>query len=131
MWIKAGAALAVLLTLCAGLWWVKSRLDKLEATQARLAQVEQMLSQSRNEITAMQEAAKMDAQENTDGYEKADWACQETVKQAVAGTRVIRVPVEEYVYVDREISTPQECPVVRLPDFFRLRDIQKAGTSPD
>ena len=86
-----------------------------------------MLSQSRNEITAMQEAAKMDAQENTDGYEKADWACQQTIKQAVAGTRVIKVPIEEIIYVDREISTPQECPVVRLPDFFRLRDIQAAG----
>jgi hypothetical protein len=128
MWIKAGAALAVLITLSAGLWFVKSRLDKLEATQARLAQVEQMLSQSRNEITAMQEAAKLDAQENTDGYEKADWACQETVKQAVAGTRVIKVPIEEIIYVDREISTPSECPTIKLPDFFRMRDIQKAGT---
>jgi hypothetical protein len=46
MWIKAGAALAVLITLSAGLWWVKSRLDLLQTTQARLAQVEQMLSQS-------------------------------------------------------------------------------------
>jgi hypothetical protein len=131
MWIKAGAALAVLITLSAGLWWVKSRLDLLQTTQSRLAQVEQMLSQSRNEITAMQQAAKMDAQENTDGYEKADWSCQETVKQAVAGTRVIKVPIEEIIYVDREISTPQDCPVVRLPDFFRLRDIQKAGTNSD
>lgn len=131
MWLKAGAALAVLITLSAGLWWVKSRLDKLEATQARLAQVEQMLSQSRNEITAMQQAAKLDAQENTDGYEKADWACQETIKQVVAGVRVERVPVQEFVYVDREISTPQDCPTIRLPDFFRLRDIQKAGTNPD
>lgn len=131
MWMKAGASLAVLLTLCAGLWFVKSRFDKLEAAQARLAQVEQMLSQSRNEITAMQEAAKLDAQESVQGYEKADWACQQTIKQVVAGVRVERVPVQELVYVDREVSTPSECPRIKLPDFFRLRDIQEAGTNPD
>ena len=131
MWFKAGASLAVLLTLCVGMWWVKSRLDLLQATQARLAQVEQMLSQSRNEITAMQEAAKLDAQENVQGYEKADWACQQTIKQVVAGVRVERVPVQEFVYVDREVSTPSECPRIKLPDFFRLRDIAEAGTDPD
>jgi len=60
MWVKAGASLAVLLTLCAGLWFVRSKLDKLEATQARLAQVEQMLSQSRNELQAERLARKLD-----------------------------------------------------------------------
>ena len=131
MWVKAGASLAVLLTLCVGMWWVKSRLDLLQTTQARLAQVEQMLIQSRNEITAMQEAAKMDAQENTEQYEKADWACQATVKQAVAGIRVKPVPRQEVVrYVETPMGSP-DCPSVRIPDYFRLRDIQEAGTNPD
>jgi hypothetical protein len=131
MWVKAGASLAVLLTLCAGLWFVRSKLDKLEATQARLAQVEQMLIQSRNEITAMQEAAKLDAQENVQGYEKADWACQATVRQAVAGTRVKPVPAQEII---KYVETPMgdsDCPSVRVPDYFRLRDIQAAGTDTD
>jgi hypothetical protein len=131
MWLKAGISFGVLLAFASGLWWVKSRLDLLQTTQARLATVEQMLNQSRNEVAALQMAAKMDNQDNIDGYEKADWACQETVKRAVAGTRVVKVPTEEIVYVDREISTPQDCPIVKLPDFFRLRDIQAAGTNPD
>ena len=131
MWLKAGISFGVLLAFASGLWWVKSRLDLLQTTQARLATVEQMLNQSRNEVAALQMAAKMDNQDNIDGYEKADWACQETVKRAVAGTRVVKVPTEEIVYVDREISTPQDCPIVKLPDFFRLRDIQAAGINPD
>ena len=131
MWIKAGASLAVLLALCAGMWWVKSQLDLLQTTQARLAQVEQMLVQSRNEITAMQEAAKMDAQENTEQYEKADWACQATVKQAVAGIRVKPVPRQEVVrYVETPMGNP-DCPSVPSGDYFRLRDIQQAGTDPN
>ena len=131
MLFKVGAYLVVLLTFGAGLWWVKSQLDLLQTTQARLVQVEGMLNQSRNELTACLLARKIDQRENTDSYQKADWACQETVKQAVAGTRVIRVPVEEYVYVDRQISTPQSCPATKLPDFFRMSDIHKAGTDPD
>lgn len=131
MWFKAGASLAVLLTLCAGLWWVKSRLDLLQTTQTRLAQVEQMLIQSRNEITAMQQAAKLDAQENVEQYEKADWACVATVKQAVAGIRVKPVPRQEVV---RYVETPMgnsDCPSVPVGEYFRLRDIQQAGTDPD
>ena len=131
MWLKAGLSFGVLLAFASGLWFVKSRLDKLEATQAQLVRVEQTLLQSRNELAALQMAAKMDNQDNIDGYEKANRACQETVKRAVAGTRVVKVPTEEIVYVDREISTPQDCPIVKLPDFFRLRDIQAAGTNPD
>ncbi|OYU50919.1 MAG: hypothetical protein CFE27_14965 [Alphaproteobacteria bacterium PA1] len=131
MWVKVGASLAVLLTLCAGMWWVKSRLDLLQTTQARLAQVEQMLSQSRNEITAMQEAAKLDAQESVQGYEKADWACQATVKQAVAGIRVKPVPRQEVVrYVEAPMGN-SDCPSVHVGEYFRLRDIAEAGTNPD
>jgi hypothetical protein len=131
MWFKASISLGVVLAFGAGLWWVKSRLDLLEATQTRLAQVEQMLIQSRNEITAMQEAAKLDAQENVQGYEKADWACQQTIKQVVAGTRVKPIPAQEIIkYVEIEVGNP-DCPSVRLPDYFRVRDIQEAGTDPD
>ncbi|MFN8995832.1 MAG: hypothetical protein ACK5X3_19510 [Pseudomonadota bacterium] len=131
MWFKAGISLGVVLAFGAGLWFVRGKLDKLEATQTRLAQVEQMLSQSRNEIAALQLANKLDAQENVQGYEKADWACQQTIKQVVAGVRVERVPVQEFIYVDREVSTPSECPRIKLPDFFRMSDIQRAGTDPD
>ena len=131
MWIKAGAALAVLITLSAGLWFVRSKLDKLEATQARLAQVEQMLVQSRNELRAEQLARKLDAQENTEQYEKADWACQATVKQAVAGIRVKPVPRQEVVrYVEAPMGNP-DCPSVPSGEYFRLRDIQQAGTDPN
>lgn len=131
MWFKAGAALAVLLILCAGLWFVKSRLDKLEATQARLAQVEAMLVQSRQELDAERLARKLDAQENTEQYEKADWACVATVKQAVAGTRVKPVPRQEVVrYVETPMGNP-DCPYVPVGEYFRLRDIQEAGTDPD
>ena len=131
MWIKAGASLAVLLTLCAGMWWVKSRLDLLQTTQARLAQVEQMLVQSRNELRAEQLARKLDAQEDTEQYEKADWACVATVKQAVAGIRVKPVPRQEVVrYVEAPMGNPN-CPSVPSGEYFRLRDIQQAGTDPD
>jgi transposase len=131
MWFKASISLGVVLAFGAGLWWVKSRLDLLQSTQTRLAQVEQMLIQSRNEITAMREAAKLDAQENVQGFEKADWACQQTVKQAVAGTRVKPIPAQEIIkYVEVEVGN-SDCPSVRLPDFFRMRDIQEAGTDPD
>lgn len=131
MGVKVGFSFAILLAVIAGLWWVKSQLDLLQTTQAQLVRVESALSQSRNELAACVLAKKLDSQENTKGFEKADWACQETVKRAVAGTRVVKVPVEEYVYVDRQISTSQECPAVKLPDFFRLSDIQAAGADPD
>lgn len=130
MWIRTGAVLAVLITIGAGLWFVKSRLDKLEATQTRLAQVEQMLIQSRNELAAERLARKMDAAENTNQYEKADWACHATVKQAVAGTRVKPVSRQEVI---RYVETPMgsaDCPGVYVPDNFRLRDVQQAGTDP-
>lgn len=131
MWVKAGASLAVLLTLCAGLWFVRSKLDKLEATQARLAQVEQMLVQSRNEIAALHLANKLDAQEATTGFEKADWACQATVKQAVAGTRVKPIPAQEIVkYVETPVGNTH-CPSLPSREYFRVLDIQEAGTDPD
>jgi hypothetical protein len=131
MWLKASISLGVVLAFGAGLWWVKSRLDLLQSTQTRLAQVEQMLIQSRNEITALQLANKLDAQEATTGYEKADWACQQTVKQAVAGTRVKPIPAQEIIkYVETPMGN-SDCPSVRVPDYFRLRDIQEAGTDPD
>lgn len=131
MWLKIGASIGVLVTLFAGLWFVRSKLDKLEATQTRLAQVEQMLVQSRNELQAERMARKMDAQENTDQYEKADWACVATVKQAVAGTRVKPVPRQEVVrYVETPMGNP-DCPSVPVGEYFRLRDIQEAGSNPD
>lgn len=131
MWLKVGASFAVLLTLCAGMWWVKSRLDLLQTTQTRLAQVEQMLSQSRTELQAERLARKLDAQENTEQYEKADWACVATVKQAVAGIRVKPVPRQEVVrYVETPMGNP-DCPSVPSGEYFRLRDIIQAGTDPD
>lgn len=131
MWIKAGISLGVVLAFGAGLWFVKSRLDKLEATQSRLAQVEQMLIDSRNEIAALHLANKLDAQEATEGFEKADWACQATVKQAVAGTRVKPIPAQEII---RYVETPMgnsDCPSLPPREYFRVLDIQEAGTDPD
>ena len=131
MWLRLTFTACLLVIVCGGLWWISSRLNLLQTTQARLVKVETLLSQSQNEIAAMREAAKLDAQFEQEAYEKADNACRQTIRQVVAGTRVVKVPVEEIVYVDREVVTPQDCPAIKLPDLYRVRDIQEAGTNPN
>lgn len=135
MWVKAALGFGLAAALAIGGWQLAHAVGNHFATheqnKVRITQLEGEIKQVRDDLAAERLARKLDAQENVQGYEKADWACQQTIKQVVAGVRVERVPVQEFVYVDREISTPSECPSIKLPDFFRLRDIQAAGTNPD
>ena len=127
MWFKAVASIGAVAALIIGAVWITNEVSNhfkdYEAKKTRLVLVEKMLTDSRNEVAALQAARQAENQAATESYEKADWACQETVKQVVAGTKVVRVPVEEYVYVE----TPGSCPRVDLPPLFRLRDVQNAG----
>jgi hypothetical protein len=135
MWIKAAVGFGIAAALAIGGWQLAHAIGDHFATheqnKTRITQLEGEIKQVRDDLAAERLARKLDAQDSLDGYQKADWACQQTVKQAVAGTRVIKVPIEEIIYVDRQISTPQSCPATELPDFFRLSDIQEAGTDPD
>ncbi len=135
MLIKAAVGIGLAAALAIGAWQlahaIGDHFTTHERNKVRITELEGEIKQVRDDLAAERLARKLDAQENVQGYEKADWACQQTVKQAVAGTRVIKVPIEEIIYVDREISTPSECPTIKLPDFFRMSDIQEAGTDPD
>jgi hypothetical protein len=135
MWIKAAVGFGIAAVLAIGGWQlahvIGDHFKTHEQNKVRITELEGEIKQVRDDLAAERLARKLDAQDSLDGYQKADWACQQTVKQAVAGTRVIKVPIEEIIYVDREISTPRECPTIKLPDFFRMSDIQRAGTDPD
>lgn len=127
MWFKAVASIGAVAALIIGAVWITNEVSNhfkdYEAKKARLVLVEQMLIDSRNEVTRLQVARQAENQAATESYEKADWACQETVKQVVAGTKVARVPVQEFIHVE----VPGTCPRIDLPALFRLHDVQDAG----
>lgn len=124
MLFKAGAYLVVLLTFGAGLWWVKSQLDLLQTTQARVVQLEQSLATSRKEVSTLQEQRRIDAEQALGDYQKADWACNSTIKEVVAGNRVKPIILKERIY-----ETTGECPAAE--PMYRVRSLQRAGRTAD
>jgi hypothetical protein len=124
MLFKVGAYIAVLLTFGAALWWVKSQLDLLQSTQARVVQLEQSLATSRKEVSTLQEQRRVDAEQALGDYQKADWACNSTIKEVVAGNRVKPIILKERIY-----ETTGECPAAE--PMYRVRSLQRAGRTPD
>lgn len=124
MLFKVGAYLLVLLTFGAGLWWVKSQLDLLQTTQVRVVQLEQSLATSQGEVLKLQEQRRIDAEQALGDYQKADWACNSTIKEVVAGNKVKPIILKERIY-----ETTGECPAPE--PMYRVRSLQRAGRSAD
>lgn len=132
MWFKAAAAFGLAAALAFGGWQsvqaIKAHIQNDKANIIRITQLEGDLKRALDDLAAERLANKLDAQGDLESFEKADWACQETVKRVVAATKIVPVPVKEYVHVEKEVTVPGECPVYRFPDLYRVRDVQAAGT---
>lgn len=127
MWFRVVASIGVVATLLAAAVWSARKIDAhfadYNSKTARVAELEIMLTQSRNEIRALQDARKLDIAEAVDQYESADWACDTAIKQVIAGNRV--KPIKEYVNVE----SPSMCP--EPEPMYRVQDLQRAGTAAD
>jgi hypothetical protein len=134
MWLKAALGLGLAAALAIGGWQLTHAIGDHFAThernKVRIVELEGEIKQVRDELAAERLANKLDGQDDLDAYEKADWACQETVKRVVAATKIVPVPVKEYVHVEKEVTVPGECPVYRFPPMYRVRDVLEAGTGP-
>lgn len=133
MWIKAAVGFGIAAALAIGGWQLTQAIGDHFAThernKVRITELEGEIGQVRDELAAERLANKLDGQDDLEAYEKADWACQETVKRVVAATKIVPVPVKEYVHVEKQVTVPSECPVYRFPDLYRVRDIQEAGSA--
>jgi hypothetical protein len=138
MWFKAGIGFALVFALTAAAWWLGARLDLLDKTQVELALVKddrddalKDLRQAKSELAAERQARLLDAQEGTADFEKADWACQDTIKRVVAARAIKPVP-RQYLTPEgqtNEVETSNRiCPDASVPDLYRLRDVQTAGS---
>ena len=131
MWIKAAVGTGIAAALAIGGWQLTHAIGDHFAThernKVRITELEGDLALAQRDLAAERLANKLDAQNDLESFEKADWACQETVKRVVAATKIEPVPIKEYVHVEKQVTVPGECPVYRFPDLYRVRDIQEAG----
>lgn len=125
MFGKWALRLAVLACLGGGVWWVKTQLDKLGVVTADKARLEQELKTVKRELATERLSAKLDHQEGELSYGKASWSCQNIVRGAVAAAKIVRVPVQEFVYVKEE-NGKAVCDTSELPDLYSLRDVEDA-----
>lgn len=134
MWIKAAVGFGIAAALAIGGWQLTHAIGDHFAThernKVRITELERDLSLAQRDLAAERLAQKLDAQDDLEAFEKADWACQDTVKRVVAATKIVPVPVKEYVHVEKQVSIPGECPVYRFPPMYRVRDVLEAGTGP-
>lgn len=132
MWIKAAVGIGIAVALAIGGWQLTHAIGDHFAThernKARITELERDLTLVQRDLAAERLVRKLDAQDDLESFEKADWACQDTVKRVVAAIKIVPVPIKEYVHVEKEVAVPGECPVYRFPDLYRVRDIQTAGT---
>jgi hypothetical protein len=108
-----------------GVWLVKVKLDELGTVTADKARLEQELKTVKEALAAERLSAKLDHQEGEVSYGKASWSCQNIVRGAVATTKIVKVPVQEFVYVKEENGVAV-CDTSKLPDLYRLRDTEDA-----
>lgn len=129
MWFRVVASIAGVATLLAAAVWSARKIDAhftdYNSKTARVAELETMLTQSRNEIRALQEARKLDIAEAVDQYESAEWACDSAIKQVIAGNRVKPIKVKEYINVENPSMCPEPEPM------YRVQELQRAGTPAD
>lgn len=134
MWIRAAVGIGIAAALAIGGWQLTHAIGDHFAThernKVRITELESDLALAQRDLAAERLANKLDAQGDLESFEKADWACQETVKRVVAATKIVPVPVKEYVHVEKEVTVPGECPVYRFPPMYRVRDVLEAGTGP-
>lgn len=130
MWFKAAAAFGLAAALAFGGWQsvqaIKAHIQNDKANIIRITQLEGDLKRALDDLAAERLANKLDAQGDLESFEKADWACEETVRRVVAATKIVPVPVKEYVY-EKQVTVPGECPTYHFPPMYRVRDIQAAG----
>ncbi len=108
-----------------GVWLVKVKLDELGTVTADKARLEQELKTVKETLAAERLSAKLDHQDSEASYGKASWACQDIARGAVAATKIVKVPVKEFVHVVEENGAPV-CDTSKLPDLYRLRDVEDA-----
>lgn len=113
-----------------GIWLVKVKLDELGAATATVARLETELATAKKELADQKAACKASEKESEVSYGKAAWACQDVVRRAVAVTKVVRVPVQEVVYVKDETGA---CVPAEPQPVVSLRDVENAyyGTPED
>jgi TolA-binding protein len=130
MWFRAALVLGIIAALSVAsaltVRQVNAHLKEYEDRGTRIVKLEEQLRQSRSDLKALQEAEKLDAQEALESFEKADWACVNTIKRVSAGLKVPPVEKERFIHVE----VPGQCPIVELPPLFRLRELQEAGADP-
>ncbi len=133
MWIKAAVGFGIAAALAIGGWQLTQAIGDHFAThernKVRITELERDLTLAQRDLAAERLANKLDAQGDLEAFEKADWACQDTVKRVVAATKIVPVPIKEYVHVEKQVSVPGECPVYRFPPMYRVRDVQEAGAN--
>jgi hypothetical protein len=132
MWLKAAVSVGIAAALAIGGWQLTHAIGDHFAThernKVRITELEGDLALAQRDLAAERLARKLDAQDDLESFEKADWACQDTVKRVVAATKIVPVPIKEYVHVEKQVTVPGECPVYRFPPMYRVRDVQAAGT---
>jgi hypothetical protein len=132
MWIKAVVGIGIAAALAIGGWQLTHAIGDHFAThernKVRITELESDLRLAQRDLAAERLAQKLDAQSNLESFEKADWACRDTIKSVIAATKIAPVPIKEYVHVEKQVSVPGECPVYRFPPMYRVRDVQAAGT---
>ncbi len=140
MWIKAGIGLGFMFALAGAAWWIGSQLDQLAETKIQLVEAQDERDAARKEarearidLAAEREARLLDLHEGTADFEKADWACHQTIKRVVAA-RVIKPVPRQYITQESQTDETEKpnriCRDVALPDLYRLRDVQAAGSDP-
>jgi hypothetical protein len=132
MWIKAAVGVGIAAALAIGGWQLTHAIGDHFAThernKVRITELEGDLALAQRDLAAERLANKLDAQNDLESFEKADWACRDTIKSVIAATKIAPVPIKEYIDVEKQVSVPGECPVYRFPDLYRVRDVQTAGT---
>lgn len=132
MWIKAAVGIGIAAALAIGGWQLTHAIGDHFAThernKVRITELEGDLALAQRDLAAERLANKLDAQNDLESFEKADWACRDTIKSVIAATKIAPVPIKEYIDVEKQVSVPGECPVYRFPDLYRVRDVQTAGT---
>jgi hypothetical protein len=128
MWFKLVASVGFLVVLIGLVFWsvrkVDQHFDDYNAKSARVVQLEQSLATSQGEVRTLQEQRRIDAEQALGDYQKADWACNSTIKEVVAGNKVKPIILKERIY-----ETTGECPAPE--PMYRVRSLQRAGRSAD
>jgi hypothetical protein len=140
MLIKAGIGLGFMFALAGAAWWIGSQLDQLAETKIQLVEAhgerdtaKKEARDARSELAAERQARLLDLHEGTADFEKADWACHQTIKKVVAARAIKPVPREYFTQESQTDETQKPnciCGNVALPDLYRLRNVQAAGSDP-